>query len=70
MAAVAATSMSGHSIGLVCASSKMRPFTTCQAHAPAAVATPEPSTWALMMLGFAGLGYAAFRKTRSATAIA
>ena len=25
----------------------------------AAVATPEPSTWVLMMLGFAGLGYAA-----------
>jgi hypothetical protein len=23
---------------------------------------PEPSTWALMMLGFAGLGYAAFRR--------
>jgi hypothetical protein len=33
-------------------------------------AVPEPSTWALMMLGFAGLGYAAVRKTRSATAIA
>jgi PEP-CTERM motif len=24
--------------------------------------TPEPSTWAMMMLGFAGLGYAAFRR--------
>jgi hypothetical protein len=23
---------------------------------------PEPSTWAMMMLGFAGLGYAAFRR--------
>jgi hypothetical protein len=22
---------------------------------------PEPSTWAMMLLGFAGLGYAAFR---------
>jgi hypothetical protein len=24
---------------------------------------PEPSTWAMMLLGFAGLGYAAFRRT-------
>lgn len=26
------------------------------------MAVPEPSTWAMMMLGFAGLGYAAFRR--------
>ena len=25
---------------------------------------PEPSTWALMLLGFAGLGYVGFRRTR------
>jgi hypothetical protein len=25
---------------------------------------PEPSTWAMMLLGFAGLGYAGFRQTR------
>jgi hypothetical protein len=33
---------------------------------------PEPSTWAMMVLGFAGLGYAAFRrnsKDRVAVAI-
>ena len=34
---------------------------------------PEPSTWAMLMLGFAGLGYAAFRRNakgqRSAVAI-
>jgi len=24
---------------------------------------PEPSTWAMMVLGFAGLGYAAFRRS-------
>jgi PEP-CTERM motif len=28
-------------------------------------AVPEPSTWAMMLLGFAGLGYAGFRKARS-----
>jgi hypothetical protein len=31
---------------------------------------PEPSTWAMMMLGFAGLGYAAFRRnSKGQTAI-
>ena len=34
------------------------------------LAVPEPSTWAMMLLGFMGLGYAGFRGTRSATAIA
>ena len=26
---------------------------------------PEPSTWAMMMLGFAGLGYAAYRRAKA-----
>jgi hypothetical protein len=26
-------------------------------------AVPEPSTWAMLMLGFTGLGYAAFRRS-------
>jgi hypothetical protein len=26
---------------------------------------PEPSTWALMPLGFAGLGYAGYRRARA-----
>jgi hypothetical protein len=29
-------------------------------------AIPEPSTWAMMLLGFAGLGYAGYRKARQA----
>jgi PEP-CTERM motif len=34
---------------------------------PGAVPTiPEPSTWAMMLLGFAGLGFAGYRKARSA----
>ena len=28
------------------------------------VATPEPSTWAMMLLGFAGLGFAGYRKSQ------
>jgi hypothetical protein len=30
---------------------------------------PEPSTWAMMLLGFAGLGFAAYRKGRQAITI-
>jgi PEP-CTERM motif len=33
-------------------------------------AVPEPSTWAMMVIGFAGLGYAAFRRNSKARAIA
>jgi hypothetical protein len=29
---------------------------------------PEPATWALMLLGVAGLGYAGFRQNRARTA--
>ena len=31
---------------------------------------PEPSTWAMMLLGFAGLGFAGYRRTRAAIHIA
>ena len=31
-----------------------------------AAATPEPSTLAMMMLGFAGLGYVGYRKRKQA----
>jgi hypothetical protein len=33
-------------------------------------AVPEPSTWAMMALGFAGLGYAAFRRNSKGRALA
>jgi PEP-CTERM motif len=33
-------------------------------------AVPEPSTWAMMLLGFVGLGYAAFRRRSKGLAIA
>ena len=29
-------------------------------------AVPEPSTWAMLLLGFAGLGFAGYRRTRRA----
>jgi PEP-CTERM motif len=34
-----------------------------------AASAPEPSTWAMMLLGFAGLGYAGFRRTRQPVAV-
>ena len=30
---------------------------------------PEPSTWAMMVLGFAGLGYAATRRGKASRAV-
>jgi hypothetical protein len=35
-----------------------------------AVSTPEPSTWAMMVLGFAGVGFVGYRKSRKAVAVA
>ena len=32
-------------------------------------AVPEPSTWAMMLVGFSGLGYAAYRRRRTPIAI-
>lgn len=40
-----------------------------QAFTSTAGAVPEPSTWAMMLVGFAGLGYAVYRKARQ-TAVA
>ncbi len=34
------------------------------------VSAPEPSTWAMMGLGFAALGFAAFRRTRATRSLA
>jgi hypothetical protein len=38
---------------------------TVSPHVVAAV--PEPSTWAMMLLGFAGVGFAAYRKKKTGT---
>jgi hypothetical protein len=32
-------------------------------------AVPEPSTWTMMLLGFAGVGYAGYRSTRRCAAV-
>ena len=33
-------------------------------------AVPEASTWAMMLIGFAGLGYAGYRTSRKSAALA
>jgi hypothetical protein len=37
---------------------------------PSPTSVPEPSTWAMMLLGFAGLGFAGYRTSRKAASIA
>jgi hypothetical protein len=39
-------------------------------HGMAFVAAPEPSTWAMMALGFAALGFAGYRTSRAPASVA
>jgi hypothetical protein len=36
---------------------------------PTVAAVPEPSTWAMMILGFAGLGFMAYRRKQNGAAL-
>jgi len=46
------------------------PFALLDSVALTTSAVPEPSSWAMMLIGFAGLGYAGFRSRRRAISIA
>jgi uncharacterized protein (TIGR03118 family) len=35
----------------------------------ASLAVPEPSTWAMLLLGFGGLGFAAYRRTKASSGV-
>jgi hypothetical protein len=57
----------------------LAPFTEVQFHTTrnafefslgSSSSVPEPATWAMMMLGFAGLGYTAFRRNSKGRALA
>jgi hypothetical protein len=45
-------------------------FTFAFTNVTPAPAAPEPSTWAMMLIGFAGLGYAGCRASRKGAALA
>jgi hypothetical protein len=36
----------------------------------AVAAVPEPATWSMMILGFAGIGFMAYRRSRKGLALA
>jgi PEP-CTERM motif len=42
---------------------------TFSVSAPFVAAVPEPSTWAMMILGFAGVGFMAYRRRNQTTAL-
>ncbi|HEX9168770.1 MAG TPA: PEPxxWA-CTERM sorting domain-containing protein [Roseiarcus sp.] len=56
------------SIGISLASPAERTETIVLFLSPTPV--PEPSTWAMMLLGFTGLGYAGFRSNRARRSVA
>ncbi len=45
------------------------PFLTAITAETAVAAVPEPSTWAMMLLGFAGVGFTAYRRRRNGPAL-
>jgi PEP-CTERM motif len=45
-------------------------FTQALEFSPVTPSAPEPSTWAMMLLGFAGLGFLGYRQTAKARATA
>jgi hypothetical protein len=42
---------------------KVGPYTNVQTSPPPPAAAPEPSTWAMMLLGFTGLGFLGYRRS-------
>jgi hypothetical protein len=40
-----------------------------QSNAAIQTGVPEPSTWAMMLLGFAGLGFMSYRRTKKSAAV-
>jgi CHASE1-domain containing sensor protein len=49
---------------------KITGWTQALEFAPVATGTPEPSTWAMMILGFVGVGFAGYRASRNAVSTA
>jgi len=45
------------------------PYEVFTAQLTEVVGVPEPSTWAMMLIGFAGLGYAGYRASRRSVAL-
>jgi PEP-CTERM motif len=46
------------------------PTTVSMSLADVAAGVPEPSTWAMMLIGFAGLGFMTYRRTKKNAALA
>jgi hypothetical protein len=59
-----------HGLGSASVVSTFTSTTVTYTFTPAVPAAPEPSTWAMMLIGFAALGYAGCRASRKSAALA
>jgi PEP-CTERM motif len=51
-------------------SARSAPIAFCPGAGNLASTVPEPPTWAMMLLGFAGLGFAGYQASRKSGALA
>jgi hypothetical protein len=67
LAGITTADFENNSAGFMAAIDALGPNNTGEiAGTGSIVSTPEPSTWAMMLIGFAGLAYAGYRKTKRA----
>jgi hypothetical protein len=67
LAGITTADFENNSAGFMAAIDALGPNNTGEiAGTGSIVSTPEPSTWAMMLIGFAGLAYAGYRKTKGA----
>ena len=66
LAGITTADFENNSAGFMAAVDVLGPNGTGEVAGTGTITVPEPSTWAMMLLGFAGLAYAGYRKGKTA----